>query len=117
MCIRDRSDDQIVASITHEETSHDLYETEKSYLVPSLKTKKEPEGIKFSRTILSAEIPREAAIRMLQGDRSELLKGFVSNRTKRKFDAFLKYDFEQGRPTFEFPPRKKGAKKKTARRS
>ncbi len=110
------SEDQIVASVTHEETSHDLYETEKSYLVPSLKTKKEPDGVKFSRTILSAEIPRDAAIRMLNGEKSELLKGFVSNRTKRKFDAFLKYDFEQGRPTFEFPPRKKAAKKKTAKK-
>ena len=105
-----------MARVTHEETSHDLYETEKSYLVPSLKTKKEPDGVKFSRTILSAEIPRDAAIRMLNGEKSELLKGFVSNRTKRKFDAFLKYDFEQGRPTFEFPPRKKAAKKKTAKK-
>ena len=110
------SEDQIVASITYEETAHDLYETGKSYLVPSLKTKKEPDGVKFSRTILSAEIPREAAIRMLNGEKSELLKGFVSNRTKRKFDAFLNYDFEQGRPTFEFPPRKKAAKKKTAKK-
>jgi len=110
------SEDQIVASITYEETAHDLYETEKSYLVPSLKTKKEPDGVKFSRTILSAEIPREAAIRMLNGEKSELQKGFVSNRTKRKFDAFLNYDFEQGRPTFEFPPSKKAAKKKTAKK-
>ena len=108
------SPDQLVAQVTYEEQSHDLYETEKSFVVPSLKTKKEPEGVKFSRTILSAEIPREAALKMLQGQKSDLLKGFVSNRTKRKFDAFLKYDFEQGRPTFEFPPRKKAAKKKTA---
>ena len=103
-----------MAQVTHEGETHDLYETEKSFLVPSLKTKKEPEGVKFSRTILSAEIPREAALKMLHGQKSDLLKGFVSNRTKRKFDAFLLYDFEQGRPTFEFPPRKKAAKKKTA---
>ncbi|NIP96515.1 MAG: hypothetical protein GWO24_25020, partial [Akkermansiaceae bacterium] len=65
--------------------------------------------MKFSKRILSAEIPREAAIKMLNGEKSDLLRGFVSNRTKRKFDAFLLYDFEQGRPTFEFPPRKKKA--------
>ena len=110
------SEDQIVAQVTHEGETHDLYETEKSFLVPSLKTKKEPEGVKFSRTILSAEIPREAALKMLHGQKSDLLKGFVSNRTKRKFDAFLLYDFEQGRPTFEFPPRKKSAGKKAAKK-
>ncbi|HJM64170.1 MAG TPA: hypothetical protein QGF50_10665, partial [Roseibacillus sp.] len=75
-----------------------------------------PEGVKFSKTILSAEIPREAAIRMLNGEKSELLKGFISNRTKRKFDAFLRYDFDQGRPIFEFPPRKKAASKKAAKK-
>ena len=110
------SDDQIVAQITHGDAQHDLYETDKSYLVPSLKTDKEPEGIKFSKAILSAEIPREAAIRILSGEKSELLKGFVSRRTKRPFDAFLRYDFEQGRPTFEFPPRKKSAGKKAAKK-
>lgn len=110
----DLSEDQIVAKVTYEGESHDLYETEKSFQVPSIKTKKEPDGIVFSKTILAAEIPREAAIKMLSGQKSDLIKGFVSNRTKRKFDAFLLYDFEQGRPTFEFPPRKKAAKKKTA---
>jgi len=110
------SEEQIVDQITHEDEQHDLYETGKTYQVPSLKTKKEPEGVKFFRTILSAEIPREAALRMLNGQKSELLKGFVSNRTKRKFDAFLRYDFEQGRPIFEFPPRKKAARKKTTQK-
>ena len=108
------SPDQIVAKITHEGASFDLYETEKSFLVPDIKTKKEPDGVKFSKTILSAEISREAAILMLSGEKSKLIQGFVSNRTKRKFDAFLLYDFTEGRPTFEFPPRKKAAKKKTA---
>jgi DNA topoisomerase-3 len=52
---------------------------------------------------------------MLAGEKSKLLQGFVSNRTKRKFAAFLKYDFDEGRPTFEFEARKKKtAKKKTA---
>ena len=110
------SDDQIVAQVSHGEEQHDLYETDKSYLVPSLKTDKEPEGVKFSKAILSAEIPREAALRMLNGEKSELIKGFVSRRTKRPFDAFLRYDFEQGRPTFEFPPRKKSAGKKAAKK-
>ena len=68
--------------------------------------------MKFSKRILSTEIPREAALEMLSGNKSKLLEGFVSNRTKRKFSAFLKYDFEEGRPTFEFEPRKKKVPKK-----
>lgn len=111
----DLSEDQIVAQITNDGQSFDLYETEKTFQVPDLKTKKEPDGVKFSKRILSNEIPREAAIKMLNGQKSDLLQGFVSNRTKRKFAAFLLYDFEKGRPTFEFEERKKkAAKKKTA---
>jgi len=49
---------------------------------------------------------------MLNGEKSALLPGFISNRTKRKFSAFLRYDFEEGRPVFEFEPRKKKVTKK-----
>ncbi len=109
------SEDQIVASVTHDGAPYNVYETEKSYQVPDLKTKKEPDGVKFSKRILACEIPREAALKMLSGGKSDLLHGFVSNRTKRKFSAYLLYDFEEGRPKFEFEERKKkAAKKKTA---
>ncbi|MEO1843986.1 MAG: DNA topoisomerase [Akkermansiaceae bacterium] len=104
--------EQIFAEIGHKEQTYKVYETEKTFQVPDLKTKKEPKGVKFSKRILSTEIPREAALEMLSGNKSKLLEGFVSNRTKRKFSAFLKYDFEEGRPTFEFEPRKKKVPKK-----
>ena len=108
------TEDQIVASITQDGKSFNVYETEKTYQVPDLKTKKEPDGVKFSRRILGNDIPREAALKMLGGERSSLLQGFVSNRTKRKFAAYLRYDFEEGRPAFEFEERKKKAAKKKA---
>lgn len=109
------SEDQVVATVTRDGESYKVYETEKTYQVPGLQTEKEPEGVRFSRKILSNEIPREAALKMLAGEKTELLHGFVSNRTKRKFSAFLRYDFEEGRPVFEFEERKKkAAKKKTA---
>jgi hypothetical protein len=53
---------------------------------------------------------------MLIGEKSEPRQGFIPNRTKRKFDAFLRYDFDQGRSIFEFPPRKKAASKKAAKK-
>jgi DNA topoisomerase III len=46
-----------------------------------------------------------------------VLKGFVSNRTKRKFDAHLTFDTKDGKIGFDFPPRpaKKAAAKKAAK--
>jgi len=48
--------------------------------------------------------------------KTDLIKGFVSNRTKRKFDAFLTFDAKEGKIGFDFPPRpaKKAATKKAA---
>lgn len=114
--VDDLSDDQIVGTITHEDgEEHKIYETEKAYLLPSYKTDKNPEGIRVSRRLLSHEITREEALKILRGEKTAKIDDFVSNRTKRKFSAFLLYDFKEERPTFEFPPRaaKKGAKKKS----
>ena len=49
-----------------------------------------------------------------------LLENFVSNKTRRKFKAFLAYDAKEGKVGFEFEPRagqgagEEGAAKKTA---
>ena len=53
------------------------------------------------------------------GASSELIKGFISNRTKRPFDAHLVLK-PDGNVKFEFPPRparKRGAKKATKKTS
>jgi DNA topoisomerase-3 len=91
-----------------------VYGTEKAYLVPDLKTKSDPEGLRLGREILKREIPQDQAFKLLAEGKTDLLKGFVSNRTKRAFDAHLKLDPEKGKIEFEFPERppraKKGAK-------
>jgi DNA topoisomerase III len=53
---------------------------------------------------------------LLGEGKTDLLKGFVSNRTKRKFDARLTFDAASGKIGFEFEPRpaKKAAGKKDA---
>jgi len=90
-----------------------IYESEKAYHVPDLVTDNEPKGVRIGKTILQHEIAREQAIKLLTHGKTDLIRGFVSNRTKRKFDAFLTFDIEQGKIGFEFPPRpaKKAAKK------
>lgn len=90
---------------------HALYEMEKVWRVPSLTYAKEPKGLTISRSILSREIPREQLIKLLTMGKSDLIKGFISQRTKRAFNAFLTFDAKSGKVGFEFEPRAlKGAK-------
>ncbi|HSP41296.1 MAG TPA: DNA topoisomerase III [Luteolibacter sp.] len=90
-----------------------LYESEKAYHVPELVTKKEPGGIRIGKNILHHEITADQVRKMLTTGKTDVIKGFVSNRTKRKFDAHLTFDPKEGKIGFEFPPRpaKKAAKK------
>ena len=68
------------------------------------------------KIILQQEIGREQMQKLLSDGRTDLLKGFVSARTKRKFSAFLVRD-ASGKVSFEFEvktPSAKGAKKPAA---
>jgi DNA topoisomerase-3 len=88
-----------------------VYGTEKAYIVPELKTKTEPEGLRLGRAILQKEIEPDQAFKLLAEGKTDLIKGFVSNRTKRPFDAHLTMDFDKGKIGFEFPARAPKAKK------
>ncbi len=85
--------------------AHAVFETEKAWKIPSLVYPKEPKGLSISRKILSREIPREQTLKLLSSGKSDLLKGFVSQRTKRSFNAFLVFDAKTGKIGFEFEPR------------
>jgi DNA topoisomerase-3 len=59
--------------------------------------------------------------RLLTTGKTALLENFVSNKTRRKFKAFLAWDGKEGKVSFEFEPRtprapaaKKAAAKKAA---
>lgn len=64
------------------------------------------------KVILQQEISREQMSKLLNDGRTDLLDGFVSSRTNRKFKAFLKRQ-PDGKVGFEFEPRpeKPGARK------
>lgn len=102
---------------TDEGKSYKVYATEKAYHVPEIVTKKDPHGIRIGRSILQCEIPNEQMLKLISTGKTDVLKGFVSNRTKRKFDAHLTFDPKDGKIGFDFPPRpvKKAAAKKTAK--
>ncbi len=90
-----------------------LYGSEKAYHVPEVVTKKEPNGIRIGKSILHHDITVEQVTKLLTHGKTDVIKGFVSNRTKRKFDAHLTFDPKEGKIGFDFPPRpaKKAAKK------
>jgi DNA topoisomerase-3 len=63
---------------------------------------------KSGRVILQQPVSPEEFSRLLATGRTGLLAGFVSNRTRRAFKAFLVFDPKEGKVVFEFEPR--GAK-------
>lgn len=68
---------------------------------------------KTGAIILQQAIDRVQAAKLLSSGKTDLLKGFVSKKTGRKFEAFLA--LKDGKVSFEFAPRevrkKKGAAK------
>ena len=67
------------------------------------------------KVILQQEISREEMQKLLETGKTSLLRGFISNKTRRKFSAFLTRDAVTGKVSFEFEPRvaKVGAKPAT----
>ena len=60
---------------------------------------------KTGKIILTQAVSFEQVTKLLATGKTDLLEGFVSNRTKRKFKARLAWDESDGKVTFEFEPR------------
>lgn len=109
------TDEQVIKTITLKnglETK--LYATEKAYHIPEFKPDESPDGFRLGKVILQQELEPDVVEKLFTEGKTGLLTGFVSNRTKRPFKAFLTLDFETGKIGFEFAPRpvaKKGPKK------
>jgi DNA topoisomerase-3 len=71
---------------------------------------------KSGKIILQQPVAREQMSKLLETGKTDLLEGFVSNKTRRKFKARLAYDKKEGKVIFEFEPRaaKPPAAKKAA---
>ncbi len=76
---------------------------------------------KSGKIILQQAITPEQFGKLLETGKTDLLDGFVSNKTRRKFKAFLSWDVKAGKVGFEFEPRapkapaaKKASAKKVA---
>ncbi|MEK8086855.1 DNA topoisomerase III [Aquabacterium sp. A3] len=73
---------------------------------------------KSGKVILQQPIAPEQMGKLLETGKTDLLENFVSNKTRRKFKAFLSWDAKAGKVGFEFEPRapKAPAAKKAARK-
>ena len=60
---------------------------------------------KTGKVILTQPIERAQAHKLLGTGKTDLLENFVSNKTRRKFKAYLAYDKKEGKVIFEFEPR------------
>ena len=60
---------------------------------------------KSGKIILQQPVAREQMSRLLTQGKTELLENFVSNKTRRKFKAYLSFDRREGKVMFEFEPR------------
>jgi DNA topoisomerase-3 len=60
---------------------------------------------KTGKIILQQPVPFEEVKKLLATGKTSLLENFVSNKTKRKFKAYLAYDAKEGKVSFEFEPR------------
>jgi len=72
---------------------------------------------KSGKIILQQPIMPDQVSKLLETGKTDLLENFVSNKTRRKFKAFLSWNAKDGKVSFEFEPRaprapaKKAAKK------
>lgn len=84
-----------------------VYETPNGYAVNPAELPKDAKRLQpfsMKKTLLGLTIPREQVEKLLSEKKTDLLSGFTSNKTKRKFDAFLVLK-SSGKLGWEFPPR------------
>ncbi len=73
--------------------------------VPTLAQPTPSCDFKTGKIILQQPVPREQVAKLLASGKTDLLDKFVSMRTRRAFKAFLVWNKEEGKVTFEFEPR------------
>jgi DNA topoisomerase III len=82
-----------------------VYEMGLAYVCEKTVAKPKACDFRSGRIILQQEILPEQMAKLLNEGRTDLLPGFISQRTRRPFKAFLVKD-KSGKVSFEFEPRK-----------
>jgi DNA topoisomerase III len=92
-----------------------VYELGSSYYcektIPTLSQATPTCDFKSGRIILQQPVEPEQMAKLLATGKTDLLDKFVSMRTRRGFKAFLAWNKEENKVSFEFEPRPEGARK------
>ncbi len=94
--------------------SGNVYDTGMSYVCENTVGEKKSCDFKSGRVILQQEIDHAQMGKLLTQGKTDLLDGFVSNRTNRKFKAYLALS-KAGKIEFEFEPRPAKAAKSASK--
>ncbi len=96
-----------------------VYEHGTNYVCEHAVGEKVTCDFKTGKVILTQPIEPAQVHKLLADGKTDLLENFVSNKTRRKFKAFLAYDKKEGKVVFEFEPRaaKAPAKKAAAKKA
>ncbi len=92
-----------------------LQETDKQWMVPDFTRKGGKKGFSMTKIILGKALSSVHLQQVLTQGKTELISDFVSQRTHKKFDAYLVLDEIKGNVSFEFPPREARSKNDTAK--
>ncbi len=96
-----------------------VYDHGKNYVceksVPTLAQATPSCDFKSGQIILQQPVEREQMMKLLATGKTDLLDKFVSMRTRRPFKAYLAWNAEEGKVSFEFEPSKYPARKGAAR--
>ncbi|HUP05917.1 MAG TPA: DNA topoisomerase III, partial [Caldimonas sp.] len=86
-------------------TQGQVYEHGSSYVCEHAVGPNPTCDFKTGKIILQQPVSREQVTKLLAHGKTDLLDGFVSNKTRRKFKAYLAWSESDGKVTFEFEPR------------
>src|SRR5690606_32757778 len=77
-----------------------VYEHGSNYICENTVASPSSCDFKSGKIILQQPVPAEQMVQLLETGKTALLENFISNRTKRKFKAFLSWNAKEGKVAF-----------------
>ncbi|MFM2296093.1 MAG: hypothetical protein RLZZ350_2506 [Verrucomicrobiota bacterium] len=81
-----------------------VFDTERGYLCEQSQADPKPCKFNVGKIILEQPIERDQVLKLLAGEKTDLLGKFISTKSGKPFAAYLQMD-KKGKVTFDFPPR------------
>jgi DNA topoisomerase-3 len=81
-----------------------VFETVTAFMSQSAMDGDDKKGFRIGKSILGKTLDRDNVARMLKGEKTAIIQGSQSSKTRSFFDDYLKF-YKAGKLEFEFPPR------------